>query len=98
MENRNQGISYNVDLVQKYNITNSYSGKYLHKKGANHSLLTGYFDDGIIYSLYVRDGSFMVLVDAFKNLNEANQQARDIVNEYQELKNYLTHKESERKS
>ncbi|MEQ1977701.1 hypothetical protein [Xenorhabdus sp. SGI240] len=59
----------------------------------NLEALTGYG-----YALYKRNGRHMYLVDVFPSYEEANQQAQDIVNEYQELKNYLIHKKSEHKS
>ncbi|WP_338803608.1 hypothetical protein WDV76_16110 [Xenorhabdus griffiniae] len=93
-----EGVTYNVDLAQKYNITDSYPAKYVHKKGGNHSLHTGLFDDGVVYSLYTRNGRYMILVDVFKNPNEANKKAQDIINEYQKLKKYFISKEREHNS
>ncbi|MBD2786251.1 hypothetical protein ID858_06855 [Xenorhabdus sp. DI] len=98
MGSGNQNMTYNVELVQKYNIVDSYSVKYVHKKCVNHTLLTGYFDDGEVYSLYVRNGDRMLLVDTFKKLNEANQQAQAIVDNHQELKKYLISQQGKCKS
>ncbi|MDC9591630.1 hypothetical protein PSI23_20690 [Xenorhabdus sp. XENO-10] len=84
MESGNQSSDYNKELVQKYGITDSYLARCINKKHSNHSLLTGYFDNGKVYSLYSRDGDLMVLVDAFRSLDEANQQAQAILSNYQE--------------
>ncbi|MDC9597332.1 hypothetical protein [Xenorhabdus anantnagensis] len=89
MESGNQSATYNVELVQKYNIVDSYSIEYINKKCPNHSLLTGCYSDEIIYSLYVRNGGYMVLVDAFKNLNEANQKAQKIIGNYPQIEKHL---------
>ncbi|OTA14203.1 hypothetical protein Xvie_03924 [Xenorhabdus vietnamensis] len=89
MESGNQSAVYNVELAQKYNIVDSYSIEYINKKCPNHSLLTGYFGGEIIYSLYMRDGKYMVLVDAFKILNEANQKAREIIGNYPQTEKHL---------
>ncbi|MDX7993164.1 hypothetical protein [Xenorhabdus littoralis] len=88
MESNNNNVTYNIELVQKYSIADSYSAKYVNEKQSKHSLLTGYFDDAVIYSLYVRDGNRMILVGVFKNLREANQQSKDIIKNYYELKNH----------
>ncbi|PHM22128.1 hypothetical protein [Xenorhabdus ehlersii] len=89
MKSGNQSAAYNAELVQKYNIVDSYSIKRINKKRPNHSLLKGYYSGEIIYSLYIRDGDYMVLVDAFKNLNSANQNAQRIIGNHPQMEKYL---------
>ncbi|MDE9538103.1 hypothetical protein [Xenorhabdus bovienii] len=89
MESGNQSTTYNVELVQKYGLVDSYSIEYINKKRPNHSLLKGYYGSEVIYSLYIRNGDYMVLVDAFKTLSEANQKARGIIGNYPQTEKNL---------
>ncbi|MCP9270454.1 hypothetical protein M5U04_20880 [Xenorhabdus sp. XENO-1] len=89
MESGNQNAAYNVELVQKYSLVDSYSIEYINKKHPKHSLLKGCYGGEIIYSLYIRNGGHMVLVDAFKTLNEANQKARKIIGNYPKIEKKL---------
>ncbi|MDC9622111.1 hypothetical protein PSI22_10785 [Xenorhabdus sp. XENO-7] len=89
MESVNQGAAYNVELVQKYSLVDSYSIEYINKKCPSYSLLKGHYDGEVIYSLYIRNGDYMVLVDAFKTLSEANQKARGIIGNYPQTEKHL---------
>ncbi|PHM68323.1 hypothetical protein [Xenorhabdus kozodoii] len=85
MESCTQSTNYNLDLVQKYNIVDLYSANYRNKKHTNHSLHKGRFGTETVYSLYIKNGKLMILVDAFKSLNDANDQAKSIINNHPEL-------------
>ncbi|MCC8382029.1 hypothetical protein [Xenorhabdus sp. PB30.3] len=78
-----------MKLAQKYNFVDSYLAKHGNKKITSHSLNKGCFNNEIIYSLYSKDGEYMVLVDVFMELNEANQKAKDIIYNHPEMVNYL---------
>ncbi|MEQ2027967.1 hypothetical protein ABLB84_20000 [Xenorhabdus szentirmaii] len=85
MNSEKQYAIHNTELVQKYGITNTYLAKCINKKFAIHSLNIRYFDDTAVYALYTRNGDYMILIDAFLSYEEANQQAKSIINSHQEL-------------
>jgi hypothetical protein len=79
MESSNKNTACNSKLVEKYNIFYSYLAKYNNEEYSEYSLHKWHFGNEIVYSLYAKNKKFMVLIDAFTNLNEANRQARCII-------------------
>lgn len=79
-------------LIEKLNASNSgFSLMHMDQStafpGANYELSACLADmDDIEYALYQRDGLYFVLVDIFHDLSEANEQAREIINQNPKLR------------
>jgi len=57
-----------------------------HQADANYEFITSFIGE-TEYALYARQGNYFVLVDSFKNYEEANHSAKEIINNQPQLKN-----------
>ncbi|HGU6444647.1 TPA: hypothetical protein ACNABU_005406 [Citrobacter amalonaticus] len=61
-----------------------------HQSNANYELVTIFLDE-MEYAIYERHGCYFVLIDFFKNYDEACDEAKSIIDNNPELKKLFKH-------
>lgn len=86
----NSIVQQQFDIHQKLRANHSH-WSYLHSVcpkdlGCNYQLITDLRTDEWEYALYQRHDGYFILVDFFKNYNEACEEAKVIINNHPKIK------------